>query len=638
MLVYPVLVYYSLVIREVPLRHFSLIVVVFALFAFIIVTSQKKSVGYNFLILFIVGILCLFLNSHIILKFYPLLMNLVLLGAFGMTLFSPPNMIFRFATMQDKKIKGSLGEKSVEVYCRTVTKAWCGFFIFNGSIAAFTIFHGSDLVWSVYNGGISYILIGIFFTGELIIRKMVQKNTPKAVPLSVFKSSSRSRQMIMCYDGTFNDSKFKNWGNFLDETAILRMQIEKVDSKKWLLYCDDYWYFLIAFTALLQCKKEILLSANVGVEYITEIRDGAPFLTDKVFGNNEIPENTYFVSALLDCEPSVKTDKIPVINAEETSIVMYTSGSTGKPKEVIQRLKEFENDNSFVLSKWGQEIIKRKMCSTVNQQHIYGLLYSVLLPFTAGVPFRKTRIEFPEELEKLTDTEYMLITVPAFLKRAVEIKKQESLYLKSPWVFTSGGVLDPQTAEQTNDVFGFWPMEVYGSTETSGIAYRQSVNGLEWTPFDNAQISKNSEGCLIIRSPYIKNPDGFETADLADIYEDGRFLLRGRSDSVVKIEEKRISLTEIENRILNSGLVSDVCVVSLEGKRQYLAAAVVFNKEGMEKFKELDKHKINTYWKKYLLNYFENIVIPKKWRYPDSLPVSEQGKKKKEDIKKIFME
>ena len=181
-------------------------------------------------------------------------------------------------------------------------------------------------------------------------------------------------------------------------------------------------------------------------------------------------------------------------------------------------------------------------------------------------------------------------------------------------------------------------MEVYGSTETSGIAWRQSKNGLEWTPFDNAGLSKNNDGCLVIRSPYIRDENGFETADLADMLEDGRFLLKGRIDSVVKIEEKRVSLTEVENRLLESGLVSDACVISLEDKRQYLAAAIVFNENGKKEFSSLgsEKQKINKYWRDYLNQYFEGVVIPRKWRYLEKLPVDAQGKKKREDIKELF--
>jgi len=665
---YPGLIFYFLVIRKTPLRMFSLFVMAFALLVFITGTSAKsKTKGVSFFwnaaLLLGLGGLCFIINSSIILKLYPLLMNILLLISFGSTLFFPPSMIFRFALMQDKSIQSSLNGKRVAAYCRKVTVAWCVFFVFNGSMAAWTIFSGSDALWSVYNGGISYILIGTLFAGEFIVRKTVQKKMPQSIPLSTFRHNSRPLSTVLCYEGAWSDAVYHTWGDFLEGTAELRRSINAAGGEKWLLHCEDCWYFFLAFTALLQCKKEILLSANISPAYIKEIRGGgapdggapdggapdggapdggapdgaAPFLTDLIFPEGESSQNIFHIPSLL--KATRKTDRPeegPPINADETSIIMYTSGSTGKPKAVQQRLTEFEADNRFVISKWGDEFLKRKACSTVSHHHIYGLLFSMLLPFTLGVPFKRRRIEFPEETEKLSDTEYLIITVPAFLKRAVEMERSSGLNLKSPWIFASGGVLSYEIAQKTGEVFGFWPVEVYGSTETSGIAWRQSVNGPEWTVFDNAQISQNGDGCLIIRSPYIKDPAGLETADVVEILEDGRFLLKGRIDSVIKIEEKRISFSEIESRILQSGLAADVCVIALEDKRQYLAAAIVFNNKGKERFNGLEKHEINTFWREYLLQYFENVVIPKKWRYPETLPLDTQGKKKKEDIKLLF--
>jgi acyl-CoA synthetase (AMP-forming)/AMP-acid ligase II/3-hydroxymyristoyl/3-hydroxydecanoyl-(acyl carrier protein) dehydratase len=544
-------------------------------------------------------------------------------------------MIFRFARFQDKGIETSLAKERIARYCKKVTFLWCGFFILNGSFSAFTVFAGSEFLWSIYNGGISYILMGLLFTGEYIIRRQVNKKMPKAVALSQFKRDSRPDDAILCYEGSFNDGVYKTWKDFIDDTRSLRRIIEKSGGEKWLLHCEDYWYFLAAFAALLQCKKEILLSANVSPAYLDEIRQGGgPFLTDKA-----VSDDAFQIPVILKDTPSGedgRSENIPVINACETSIVMYTSGSTGKPKAVKQRLTEFENDNRFILSKWGEEFLKRKLCSTVSQHHIYGLLFSIMLPFTSGVPFRRKRVEFPEEFEKLADTSYMIITVPAFLKRACEVETPGSLSLKSPWIFTSGGVLSPETAQKTSDIFGFWPLEVYGSTETSGMAWRQSKNGMEWTPFDNATIWKNPDGCLVISSPYIKDPSGFETADLVEILADGRFLLKGRIDSVVKIEEKRVSLTEIESRLLDSGLVEEVCVIPMENKRQYLAAALVLNKKGKDRFAMYEKYDTNRYFRTYLAQFFENIALPKKWRYPESLPQDAQGKKKRDEIRALF--
>ena len=456
---------------------------------------------------------------------------------------------------------------------------------------------------------------------------------PKAVPLSAIKNDSCPNSAVLCYEDAWEKGKYKTWEDFLEGTAKLRAVINKTDSDSWLLYCEDFWFFLLGFTALLQCKKEILLSPNTGQAYIAEIRGQAPFLTDQIF--TEIKDTIYIPSLLETVKPN-KSEDAPEINADSTSIIMYTSGSTGKPKAVKQRLTEFENDNRFVLSKWGEEFLKRKVCSTVSQHHIYGLLFSVLLPFTAGVPFRRKRIEIPEEFETLSLAEYMIIASPAFLKRAVEMEDQSSLKLKSPWIFTSGGVLAYETAEKTSNVFGFWPVEVYGSTETSGIAWRQSVNGQEWTAFDNTELSQNNDGCLVIRSPYIKDPQGFETSDMAEMLDDKRFILKGRIDSVVKIEEKRISLKEIEARILQSGFADDAAVIPFEDSRQYLAAAIVLNNKGKEKFLNLEKHEINKFWREYLIQYFENVVLPKKWRYPQSIPADSQGKIKREDVMLLF--
>jgi acyl-coenzyme A synthetase/AMP-(fatty) acid ligase/uncharacterized membrane protein/3-hydroxymyristoyl/3-hydroxydecanoyl-(acyl carrier protein) dehydratase len=647
--VYPVLVFCSLVVLKIPLRYFSIFVVCVAAAAFIGATSRKKDplriCGAG--LLAALGLACFLSNAPVFLKLYPVLMNAVMLGAFGSTLFAPPPMIFRFATLADKTIRGSLAEKRIERYCRTVTAVWCAFFVVNGGIAAWTVASGSDALWSVYNGGISYILIGGLFAGEFIVRKIMDRTMPKAIPLSQCAPASRPADHVLCYERSWGDGRYKTWNDFLEDTARLRLAIQADGAEQWILHADDCWYFLCAFTALLQCGREIRLTANISPAYIAEIRAGGgiAFLTDQPLGEEAAAGRTLFVPALLAGPPPDKavTRNPPPIAAGETAILMYTSGTTGKPKVVRQRLTEFENDNRFVLSQWGEEWLSRKVCATVSQHHIYGLLFGILLPFTAGVPFRRRRIETPEELETAGGTPVMIITVPAFLKRAVESKAADGggaggadYGLTDPWIYTSGGVLERDVAEKTSRVLGFWPVEVYGSTETSGIAWRQSRGGLEWTPFDNAQVALNSEGRLVIRSPYIKDPAGFTTGDLAELLPDGRFLLNGRADSIVKIEEKRVSLPEVEARLLQSGLAADVCVIALAEKRQYLAAALVLNDAGQERFRGAEKHAINRHFREYLARFFEPVVLPRRWRYVQSLPLDAQGKKKKAAIEALF--
>jgi acyl-coenzyme A synthetase/AMP-(fatty) acid ligase/uncharacterized membrane protein/3-hydroxymyristoyl/3-hydroxydecanoyl-(acyl carrier protein) dehydratase len=653
---YPLVMFCLLVILKLPPRGIALFMGVLGMGFFLSAGTGKKAAGLQgkadgpgfvrglalSLLLVGLGLLCFITNSALFLKLYPVLVNGAFLAAFAFTLLRPPNMIFRIAVFQDKTIRGSLAEKRVEAYCRRVTRVWCLFFILNGVVAAWTVFFAPDGVWSLYNGGISYMVMGILFAGEWMIRKRVDKKMPRAVPLSALKSGSRPRDRVLCYEGRYDQGRYKTWGDFLDDTARLRRYIQGKEAEQWLLHSEDGWYFLTALAALLQCKKQVLLSANIAPEYVAEIlTPGMVVLTDQDM------EGAVSLPALLAPdtaegpaeEPAEKpADEPPPINRDETVILMYTSGTTGKPKVVRQRLTEFEIDNAFILSKWGEEFLRRRVCSTVSHHHIYGLLFTILLPFTAGVPFRRNRVRDPGELAALGEDGPMIITVPAFLKRAVELDSPGTagLPFASPWIFTSGGVLDPETARRTEAALGFWPLEVYGSTETSGIAFRQSKNGPAWTPFDDARINLDESGCLVVRSPYVKDPAGFTTGDLAELLPDGRFLLKGRADSIVKIEEKRVSLPEVEARLLASGLVADAAVIALEDRRQYLAAALVLNPRGRERFGETEKYRINRYFTDYLSGFFEAVVIPKRWRYVDALPMDPQGKKKRDEVAALF--
>lgn len=650
--IYPILVFTLLVVFKLPVRILSLCVVILACAFFLSSTGMKKSADkkekkaldwrpmVSSALFLVVGIFCFITNKSIFLKLYSVVINILLLFVFGSTLFFRPNIIFRFATMADKSILGSSYENQVDSYCKKVTIIWCCFFIINGSIATCTALYNfgseelNNKIWSIYNGGISYCLMGIIFAVEFFVRKMVDKKMIKTYSITKFKSDSRKDDYILCYEDSWSLGKYKTWKDFLIDSAKIRKFISSKNIDDWILHCEDYWFFLCTFVALLQCKKRILLTQNISESFIEEIKKSdVGFLTDQnILDSDSVPD---IIENSSQCDEAFIRD-IPVINSDETRILMFTSGSTGKPKAVHQRMTEFELDNDFIISKWAKEFTSRKLVTTVSQHHIYGFLFGSSLPFTLGVPFRRTRITFPEEFEKLNDAEYIIIATPAFLKRTVEIESK--LDLKNPWIFTSGGACSSDLAISTEKVFGFCPLEVYGSTETSGIAYRQQCkDGLKFTPFDNAKIWLGDDGCLRIISPYIKNPNGFATADLANIFEDGRFILKGRSDSIVKIEEKRISMTEVENRIIQTGFVSDVKVIALQNEvRQYLAAAIVFNDEGKKKFNNMEKYQINRFFHDFLIQYFENVVIPKKWRFVEALPVDAQGKKHKLEIAAIF--
>ena len=655
--IYPILVFTMLVIFKVDTKILSLSIIALAAAFFLSATGNRKTDAnekttldwkpfFSSVLFLSAGLFCFITGKEFFLKIYSVVINLTMLFVFGSTLFMPPNIIFRFATMSDKSIKGSSFEQKVYKYCHKVTVIWCCFFILNGSAAALTTFadkifglspEAARKVWAVYNGGISYVLMGTLFVIEFIVRKLVDKKMMKLFPISKFKADSRADDYVLCYDDIWSKKAYKTWKDFLTDTAKMRAFFQSRDTHDYILHCEDYWYFLCTFVALLQCRKAVYITQTISENFMAEVKKpGVSFITDQKV---PLDDTSFFIPDLIEkaAEPAQEEIRTtPEIDAENTELYLYTSGSTGKPKTVRHTMKEIETDNSVVISIWGEEYFKRKQITTVSQHHVYGFYWCICLPFTMGLPFRRKRIEFPSEFEKLTDTSYVLVSTPAFLKRSVEVI--DKLDMKDIFISVSGGAVSEELAVQTEKLFGFCPMEGYGSTETSGIAYRQqSRDGLVWTPYDCVKLWVGEDGCLNVKSPFIKDPAGVATADLVELYDDGRFLLKGRADSIVKIEEKRISMTEVENRLLESGLVKEVKVVAMSNDvRQYLAAAMVLNDKGKEKFAGSEKFEINRFFHDFLMKYFENVVIPKKWRFVEKLPSDVQGKIHKLEVMALF--
>ena len=108
-------------------------------------------------------------NQALPLKLYPVLVNAVMLGVFGISLRHPPSAVERIARLREPDFP-----PSAVAYTRKVTIVWCGFFIVNGGIALATAVWASDRVWATYNGLIAYLLMGLLFAGEWIVRQRVR--------------------------------------------------------------------------------------------------------------------------------------------------------------------------------------------------------------------------------------------------------------------------------------------------------------------------------------------------------------------------------------------------------------------------------------------------------------------------------
>jgi uncharacterized membrane protein len=107
----------------------------------------------------------LWANAVLPLKLYPVLVNGALLGLFAYSLVVPPSMVERWARLRES----DLSARTIS-YTRRVTQVWCVFFAVNGAAALITALWASPAVWTLYNGFIAYLLMGLLFAGEYCVR------------------------------------------------------------------------------------------------------------------------------------------------------------------------------------------------------------------------------------------------------------------------------------------------------------------------------------------------------------------------------------------------------------------------------------------------------------------------------------
>ena len=112
----------------------------------------------------------LLLRETSMLLYYPVAVNALLLGVFFSSLYARQSLVERLARLNEP----DLPPEGV-VYTRRVTQVWCIFFLWNGSFALYTCLKGDMALWALYNGGISYLLIGLLMGIEWIVRKRLRQ-------------------------------------------------------------------------------------------------------------------------------------------------------------------------------------------------------------------------------------------------------------------------------------------------------------------------------------------------------------------------------------------------------------------------------------------------------------------------------
>jgi len=430
----------------------------------------------------------------------------------------------------------------------------------------------------------------------------------------------------------FKKEKPVSFSTYMHDVACYANQFSQIQNNSVIIYIPDNLYlFYVCFMAALQAGKDIILPALLTEQNSKSLLEMTRFLiTDKFDSFSD------FDVINLECYDNSNWQFHDV---NDRFLYFFTSGSTGTPKRIKKQFKMLAAEVDFH-SQNQKHLINQKpvMISSVAPYHMYGLLWRFFFSLANGITSDLDIIFTPEELQHKQSIydNVLFATTPSFLDGITRYQNQYTFKNNCIGIYSSGSLLDKQTSDNAYKMFGVSPFEIFGSTETGGVASRQQINGQEWTIFTPVNVTLTEKHELLINSDFsCANP--YLMSDIVEKTGENTFLLKGRGDRMVKIAEERVSLPEMEEKLREYKYIEKSYVTTLNSKeRTVICAMLTLNGSGKEYIINNGRHQFILELKQYLLNYFPNVVLPRKIRIVNDIPVNIQGKYIKNDITSMF--
>ena len=221
-------------------------------------------------------------------------------------------------------------------------------------------------------------------------------------------------------------------------------------------------------------------------------------------------------------------------------ITFSTSGSTGRPKRCVQTLAYLDTEVDALASRWQD---RRRVVALAPAHHIYGFLFTALLPDRLAVPCLSAADLNAAELAAEIRPGDLLVSFPeswAYLARSLP-----------DWPASVEGVVS--TAPCPADLLAYLAerglsrmTEVYGSSETAGIAWRDAPDA----PYDlmpQWRFTEPHDG----GAPVLVHAAGTIHTLMDRVARTGprTFQLDGRRDGMVQVGGVNVSPAAVADRL-----------------------------------------------------------------------------------------
>jgi acyl-coenzyme A synthetase/AMP-(fatty) acid ligase len=333
---------------------------------------------------------------------------------------------------------------------------------------------------------------------------------------------------------------------FLGDAAQLA---DMLPERRYVLnLCTDRYRFAVGFAAALLRGQTNLLPPNETPDVIARV---AKQYCDMYCLHDAAKAPTSFAAMAFPerLAAAAASSRVPEVPAAQVAAIVFTSGSTGQP---VPYSKTWGSLAGVALAEL--EILRMgahpgmALVGTVPPQHVFGLEATVLMVMQGGLALSARRPFYPADIRAelaALPRPRGLVIAPVHLR--VLLADAEALPA-ADFLLCATSPLSPQLAAQAEARFGAQLHEIYGCTESGGIASRRTTATSEWRAMTGVALRTDGRGTWV-KGGHVELE--VPLADVIELRAPGRFLLHGRTADLVNIAGKRTSLAHL-NYHLNS--------------------------------------------------------------------------------------
>ncbi|AVJ56227.1 hypothetical protein C5610_07815 [Idiomarina sp. OT37-5b] len=295
-------------------------------------------------------------------------------------------------------------------------------------------------------------------------------------------------------------------------------------------------------------------------------------------------------------------------------ITFCSSGSTAKPQKYQHRWRELEREVAFFSDYLnGTSIPFERVVSAVPPHHIYGFIFSVLLAEALELPVLRGLAAFSAvQGQRLQDGD-LLIGFPHWYQ---QLAKRPLNFPRQAMAVCSTGPVAAEVLQQLLSRGLHSVLEVYGSSETSGLGFRTLPGGWyellpRWQRQDLAHVAD------IETAQVMALPDRLEWQD------ERHFKPLARRDKAVQVNGYNVYPTRIAQLIATHPTIADARVRPLAAEQGGGLTALLIPSAAATSLSAEDVIEPLRHW---LAQQVTDAEMPRRFHVAASVPVNEMGK------------